>query len=85
MCVYLDNKHINKEITSLNVLVHGLRQRKYGAVVESNRGEVGGFLGGAVIFGRRQPGEYLVEKQSKYELGAFKWMEGRPARQEHGE
>lgn len=38
-------------------------QRKYSAAVESNvsRGEVGEFLAGGVILGRRQPGAYLME------------------------
>lgn len=34
---------------------------------------------GLVMFGGRQPGEGLMQEHSKYELGTFQWMEGRPA------
>lgn len=83
----LYSEHINKELTSLSILVCGLKQRKQSDVVESNvnRRWVGRCIGGGlVVFGRRQPSENLVDKHSKGERGAFEWLEGRPARLESG-
>lgn len=46
---------------------------------------MGRCIGGSlVVFGRRQPSENLVDKYSKCELGAFEWLEGRPALLECG-